>query len=89
MFSCHLIVYFHKFYFCFLRSQYFLLSQMISAEAPVLFAKAAEIFVAELSLRAWIHTEDNKRRTLQVCASTFFHFHAGVFENLSKNGKRR
>lgn len=38
---------------------------MISAEAPVLFAKAAEIFVTELSLRAWIHTEDNKRRTLQ------------------------
>lgn len=40
---------------------------MISAEAPVLFAKAAEIFISELSLRAWIHTEDNKRRTLQVC----------------------
>ena len=43
-----------------------ILFQMISAEAPVLFAKAAEIFVSELSLRAWIHTEDNKRRTLQV-----------------------
>lgn len=41
--------------------------QMISAEAPVLFAKAAEIFITELSLRAWVHTEDNKRRTLQVC----------------------
>jgi len=39
--------------------------KMISAEAPVLFAKAAEMFVTELSLRAWIHTEDNKRRTLQ------------------------
>ncbi|KAK7502234.1 hypothetical protein BaRGS_00006598 [Batillaria attramentaria] len=39
--------------------------KMISAEAPVLFAKAAEIFICELSLRAWIHTEDNKRRTLQ------------------------
>ncbi|XP_015788659.1 nuclear transcription factor Y subunit gamma [Tetranychus urticae] len=38
---------------------------MISAEAPVLFAKAAEIFITELSLRAWIHTEENKRRTLQ------------------------
>lgn len=38
---------------------------MISAEAPVLFAKAAELFITELSLRAWIHTEDNKRRTLQ------------------------
>jgi len=40
-------------------------SMMISAEAPVLFAKAAEMFITELSLRAWIHTEDNKRRTLQ------------------------
>lgn len=39
--------------------------KMISQEAPVLFAKAAEIFISELSLRAWIHTEDNKRRTLQ------------------------
>ena len=38
---------------------------MISAEAPVLFAKAAEIFIHELTMRAWIHTEDNKRRTLQ------------------------
>ena len=35
-------------------------------QAPVLFAKAAQIFINELSLRAWIHTEDNKRRTLQV-----------------------
>lgn len=40
--------------------------KMISAEAPVLFAKAAEIFIHELTLRAWSHTEDNKRRTLQV-----------------------
>lgn len=39
--------------------------KMISAEAPVLFARAAEIFITELSLRAWVHTEDNKRRTLQ------------------------
>lgn len=38
---------------------------MISGEAPVLFAKAVEMFIAELSLRAWINTEDNKRRTLQ------------------------
>jgi len=31
----------------------------------VLFAKAAEMFITELTMRAWIHTEDNKRRTLQ------------------------
>lgn len=39
--------------------------KMISAEAPLLFAKAAEVFIQELTLRAWVHTEDNKRRTLQ------------------------
>lgn len=39
--------------------------KMISAEAPLLFAKAAEIFIHELTLRSWVHTEDNRRRTLQ------------------------
>ncbi|XP_063932409.1 uncharacterized protein LOC135144317 isoform X2 [Zophobas morio] len=39
--------------------------KMISAEAPILFSKALEIFICELSLRAWAHTEENKRRTLQ------------------------
>ena len=38
---------------------------MISAEAPVLFARACETFVLELTLRAWRHAEENKRRTLQ------------------------
>ncbi|XP_073277053.1 nuclear transcription factor Y subunit C-3-like isoform X2 [Primulina huaijiensis] len=39
--------------------------RMISAEAPVLFARACELFILELTLRAWNHTEENKRRTLQ------------------------
>ena len=39
--------------------------KMISAEAPIIFAKACELFVAELTTRAWIHTEESKRRTLQ------------------------
>ncbi|KAM7252336.1 hypothetical protein ACFE04_024219 [Oxalis oulophora] len=39
--------------------------KMISAEAPVIFAKACEMFILELTLRSWIHTEENKRRTLQ------------------------
>ncbi|CAI5457718.1 unnamed protein product [Closterium sp. Yama58-4] len=39
--------------------------RMISAEAPVVFAKACEMFILELTLRSWIHTEENKRRTLQ------------------------
>ncbi|KAI7868986.1 histone-fold-containing protein [Spinellus fusiger] len=39
--------------------------KMISAEAPILFAKGCEIFIAELTRRAWVHAEENKRRTLQ------------------------
>ena len=38
---------------------------MISAEAPIMFAKACEIFIQELTTRSWGHTEENKRRTLQ------------------------
>ncbi|TPX51989.1 hypothetical protein SeMB42_g01725 [Synchytrium endobioticum] len=38
---------------------------MISAEAPMLFARACDIFIQELTLRAWMHAQDNKRRTLQ------------------------
>lgn len=38
---------------------------MISAEAPVLFAKACELFILELTLKAWLHAERSKRRTLQ------------------------
>ncbi|WCJ23685.1 nuclear factor Y subunit C3 [Euphorbia peplus] len=39
--------------------------RMISAEAPVIFARACEMFILELTLRSWNHTEENKRRTLQ------------------------
>ena len=39
---------------------------MISAEAPILFVKAIEIFITELTHRAWLHTKTSKRRTLQV-----------------------
>tara|TARA_A100001035_G_C27671545_1_gene448589 strand:+ start:241 stop:669 length:429 start_codon:yes stop_codon:yes gene_type:complete len=39
--------------------------RMISAEAPVLFAKACEMFILELSLRANAAAETSKRRTLQ------------------------
>eukprot|EP00596_Hydrurales_sp_CCMP1899_P011020 CAMPEP_0119037658 /NCGR_PEP_ID=MMETSP1177-20130426/6151_1 /TAXON_ID=2985 /ORGANISM="Ochromonas sp, Strain CCMP1899" /LENGTH=127 /DNA_ID=CAMNT_0006999239 /DNA_START=108 /DNA_END=491 /DNA_ORIENTATION=+ len=39
--------------------------RMISAEAPVLFAKACEIFILEMTLRAWGAAEKSKRRTLQ------------------------
>lgn len=39
--------------------------RMISAEAPVIFSKACEMFILELTLRSWLNTEENKRRTLQ------------------------
>jgi nuclear transcription factor Y, gamma len=38
---------------------------MISGEAPIVFAKACEILILELTLRAWLHTDECKRRTLQ------------------------
>lgn len=38
---------------------------MISAEAPVLFTKACELFILELTIRSWMHTEENRRKTLQ------------------------
>lgn len=38
---------------------------MISAEAPVLLSKTCEIFIAELTCRAWLVAESFKRRTLQ------------------------
>ncbi|KAF9357037.1 hypothetical protein BGX26_004333 [Mortierella sp. AD094] len=40
-------------------------AKMISADAPMIFDKGCEIFITELTLRAWIHAEENKRRTLQ------------------------
>jgi histone H3/H4 len=38
---------------------------MISGEAPVLMGKACELMIKELTVRAWHHTERNKRKTLQ------------------------
>ncbi|RHN42388.1 putative transcription factor Hap3/NF-YB family [Medicago truncatula] len=38
---------------------------MISAEAPILFAKACEMFIMELATRSWANAEVNKRNTLQ------------------------
>ncbi|CAA7038464.1 unnamed protein product [Microthlaspi erraticum] len=39
--------------------------RMISAESPILFSKACEMFIVDLTMRAWQHAEENKRRTLQ------------------------
>ena len=39
--------------------------RMIRAEAPVLFAKACELFILELTLRAYCNSENTDRRNLQ------------------------
>src|SRR5574343_544381 len=39
--------------------------KMISSDTPVLFAKACELFILEITRRCWVYTEENKRRTLQ------------------------
>jgi len=38
---------------------------MISAEVPILVAKACEMFIMELTTRSWANAEVNKRKTLQ------------------------
>ena len=35
--------------------------KMISSETPVLFAKACEMFILEITRRSWVYTEENKR----------------------------
>ncbi|QRW00567.1 Histone-like transcription factor (CBF/NF-Y) and archaeal histone [Ceratobasidium sp. AG-Ba] len=37
---------------------------MISADAPILFSKACEIFISEVTARAYLVAEQHKRRTL-------------------------
>lgn len=39
--------------------------RMVASEVPVLFSLVAEVFVEELTLRAWINTDESKRRILQ------------------------
>ena len=39
--------------------------RMISAEAPVLFGRACELFIQELTIRAWAAAGEVKRKTLQ------------------------
>lgn len=39
--------------------------RMIAAEAPVLLAKACELFILDVSIRAWNYSQWHKRRTLQ------------------------
>ncbi|KAK9277042.1 hypothetical protein L1049_006581 [Liquidambar formosana] len=38
--------------------------KMISGEAPIVFSKACELFIEELTQRSWMVTMQGKRRTL-------------------------
>uniref|UniRef100_A0AC34QFT6 Transcription factor CBF/NF-Y/archaeal histone domain-containing protein n=1 Tax=Panagrolaimus sp. JU765 TaxID=591449 RepID=A0AC34QFT6_9BILA len=40
-------------------------SQMISSEAPVILSVAAEYLIEEMTMRAFLHTEQNRRKTIQ------------------------
>jgi nuclear transcription factor Y gamma len=39
--------------------------RMVAAETPVLFAKACQLFINDLTFRAWLETTEEKRKTLQ------------------------
>ncbi|RLN04640.1 hypothetical protein C2845_PM13G06100 [Panicum miliaceum] len=67
--------------------------KMIAAEVPVVFAKACEMFILELTLRAWLHAEGTKRRTLQrsdvaaaIIANEFFDFLMDVSPTEEQSG---
>ena len=38
---------------------------MVSADTPIVFSKACELFILELTVRAWLQTEKSRRRTIQ------------------------
>ncbi|MCL7050094.1 hypothetical protein MKW94_020550 [Papaver nudicaule] len=38
--------------------------KMISGEAPILFSKACELFIEEITVRSWKKALEGKRRTL-------------------------
>ena len=56
--------------------------KMISSETPVLFAKACEMFILEITRRSWVYTEDNKRRTLQKSDISDAIMHTAIFDFL-------
>lgn len=39
--------------------------KMVASEVPILFSVVAEVFIEELTFRAWINTEESRRRILQ------------------------
>ncbi|CAD5211757.1 unnamed protein product [Bursaphelenchus xylophilus] len=67
-------------------------SQMISGEGPILIAKACEFLIEEITLRAWLHAEQNRRKTVQkldisnaVAQSDMFDFLIDIVPRGSRN----
>ena len=40
--------------------------KMVSNDACVVFSKACEMLIMEMTMRPWLHTKENKRKTLQM-----------------------
>ncbi|KAK7401879.1 hypothetical protein VNO78_13713 [Psophocarpus tetragonolobus] len=62
--------------------------KMISGEAPIIFSKACELFIEELTRRSWIMAIQGKRRTLHkedlasaVIATDIFDFLISLVSN--------
>ncbi|KAH7690667.1 Transcription factor CBF/NF-Y/archaeal histone domain-containing protein [Dioscorea alata] len=67
--------------------------KMISGEAPIVFSKACELFIEELTVRAWMVTLQGKRRTLHkedvmaaVSATDLFDFLVDLVSVSNGNG---
>ncbi|CAK7335505.1 unnamed protein product [Dovyalis caffra] len=64
--------------------------KMISGEAPIVFSKACELFIEELTKRSWTMTIQGKRRTLHkedvasaAIATDIFDFLVNLVSNSS------
>ncbi|CAL9199328.1 unnamed protein product, partial [Musa hybrid cultivar] len=40
-------------------------AKMVSSDTPIIFAKACELFILELTVRSWLHAEQCKRLTIR------------------------
>ncbi|KAK2989074.1 hypothetical protein RJ640_018863 [Escallonia rubra] len=68
--------------------------KMISGEAPIVFSKACELFIEEITRRSWMMTMQGKRRTLHkedvasaVMATDVFDFLATLVSDSSGNSQ--
>ncbi|KAI4367899.1 hypothetical protein MLD38_016525 [Melastoma candidum] len=62
--------------------------KMISGEAPIVFSKACELFIEELTRRSWMMTLKGKRRTLHkddvasaIAATDIFDFLVNLIDD--------